>query len=56
MTFGRLYGRGHRRHCVLQHFGREVVSGILGLSVDHPDLEAVYLQVISVPGHAVVEL
>ena len=29
----------------MQHFGRQVISGILGLALDHPELEAVYLQV-----------
>mmetsp|Transcript_5140 Transcript_5140/g.11186 ORF Transcript_5140/g.11186 Transcript_5140/m.11186 type:complete len:387 (+) Transcript_5140:10-1170(+) len=30
---------------VYKHFGREVIANILGLPLDHPDLEVVYLQV-----------
>lgn len=29
----------------LQHFGRQVIAGILGMPIDQPDLETVYVQV-----------
>ncbi|KAL6758083.1 metal-dependent protein hydrolase [Haematococcus lacustris] len=30
---------------VYRHFGREVLANILGIPVDHPDMETIYLQV-----------
>jgi len=30
---------------VYKHFGREVIGATLGIPVDHPDMEAIYLQV-----------
>lgn len=29
----------------LQHYGKQVVASILGLPMDHPDMDTVYLQV-----------
>jgi hypothetical protein len=37
-----------RAGLVYKHFGREVLSSILGIPVSHPDMEAIYLQVYKV--------
>jgi uncharacterized UPF0160 family protein len=30
---------------VYKHYGRQVIANVLGLPLDHPDLETIYLQV-----------